>query len=99
RGRQRGLGGAVRGGLGRRGGRAGFGTGGAGVVLRRSQPSKFLRHPGFFIARRPGCITGNAPRASEPLIAARSLLLLNGRTVVEATPAVVPIFEMSKQCA
>ena len=40
---QRGFGGAGFGGPGRRGGRAGFGTGGAGAVLRRAQPSTFCR--------------------------------------------------------
>src|SRR5438105_2824282 len=44
---QRGFGGAGGFGGGRRGGRVGFGTGGAGVVLRRSQPSKSWRDPRF----------------------------------------------------
>jgi hypothetical protein len=46
---QRGFGGAGLGGPGRRGGRAGFGTGGAGVVLRRAQPSTFCRDARPFI--------------------------------------------------
>lgn len=43
--RQRDFGGAGRGGRGRRGGRVGLGVGGAGAVLRRSQPSRFWREP------------------------------------------------------
>jgi hypothetical protein len=40
-GRQRGCGGAGGFGGGLRGGRVGFGRGGAGAVLRRNQPSRF----------------------------------------------------------
>jgi hypothetical protein len=41
----RGCGGAGGFGGGRRGGRVGFGRGGAGAVLRRNQPSRFWREP------------------------------------------------------
>jgi len=49
----RGCGGAGGFGGGRRGGRVGFGRGGAGAVLRRSQPSRFWRDPRPLMCRTP----------------------------------------------